>query len=123
MAEIERTPFSEFLNRKYDEWRIVRVKEGRHRISINAFAEWLDESQQIVSSWLNGRYTPSLEKAHNLAKVFGSEVYEVLGLDKPSELKLKIERMVDELSPEQQDEVLRYMEKLAAKETGHQEAH
>lgn len=122
MNALSSTPFTEFLNAKFIDWQKSQIDQGSKRLSLSAFAEWLNESQPTVSAWMNGRYAPSHEKAHNLAKHLGIEVYESLGLDKPSEHKLKLERLVDQLTEDQQDQVLQLMEKLAARNKKGREA-
>ena len=71
--------FVNWLQDKYVLWR------GSSRASLTAYAEYLDLSPQLLSNWWNGRLTrrPDPRSYNKLVKVYGTEVYEVLGLTLP----------------------------------------
>ena len=75
--------FSEWITRKYVEWRGDKVGNDG---SIVNFAAQFNASQQIVSGWMkkNGYVPKSKKYVDALVKKYGSEVYDVLGLDRPA---------------------------------------
>jgi len=89
--------FSEFLFSKLQEFE----KQRGQRTSLDKFAEYLGVSRPLVSYWLKGTL-PSLENIQLLAKKFGPEVYDVLGLPRPNPYLQKINQVFEKLSPEHQ---------------------
>lgn len=72
--------FPEFIEKKYLEWQ---NREGKRK-SVEEFAMYIGVSQPAISHWMSGKRTPSAQTAHLLAEIFGDEVYDVLGLQRPN---------------------------------------
>lgn len=70
--------FKEWFNQQFAEWR------GTSRRGVSDFAEYLGLKQPQVSDWLNGRYKPRGENADLLAGKLGPEVYDALGIRRPT---------------------------------------
>ena len=90
--------FPEFLERKFLEWQ---QQQGR-RQTIADFAGFLGVSQAVVSMWLNGSRKPNVPSVQLLAREFGLEVYDALGLPRPDESLHYLQQHWDDLPPEQQ---------------------
>ena len=71
--------FNDWINRKYLDWR------GDSRKSVTEFAAFLKISQPTVSAWMNRtRDKPESKKiVDRLIKIYGEEVYEILGIQLP----------------------------------------
>lgn len=76
--------FYSWITQKYLEWQ----QELGARKSVSAFAEYVGVAQTTASGWMQpkGAVPRKLEHINKLVKVFGNEVYEVLGLERPSSL-------------------------------------
>lgn len=85
--------FSHFLEMKYLEWQ---QKQGQRK-TIEEFAQFLGVSQAAVSFWMNGKRTPTAESVRLLADIFGPEVYDTLGLERPDPDLAYLERIWDDL--------------------------
>ena len=74
--------FSDWITRKYIEWRGDAIGNTR---TITEFAEWIGVSQQLMSGWMKrgGRVPRHQQTISKLAGRFGEEVYDVLGLERP----------------------------------------
>jgi len=72
--------FKDWLNQKFIEWEKA---QGR-RQSYYAFAHYLEVSQSGLAEWMTGSNVPGGEDLPNLATRLGPEVYDVLGLPRPS---------------------------------------
>ena len=90
--------FPEFLEHKFLEWQ---QQQGR-RQTIADFAGFLGVSQAVVSMWLNGSRKPNVPSVQLLAREFGLEVYDALGLPRPDESLHYLQQHWDDLPPEQQ---------------------
>ncbi len=72
--------FSEWINRKFVEWR------GPSRKTVTDFAEYIGVPQQTMTHWMTPK--SAIPHAKNLKKLvarYGNEVYEVMGLQSPSD--------------------------------------
>ncbi len=70
----DKNPFQEWLWQKFIQWR------GETINGPTAFARYLGIKQQIVSSWLNGKYKPrNLDHIRAIGDKF-PDVYEVLSI-------------------------------------------
>lgn len=72
-------PFALFIEKCYVEWQA----SNKRRQSIKNFAAYIGVSRVLVSSWMNGTRKPGPENTKRLAQLFGLEVYDALGLDRP----------------------------------------
>lgn len=98
------SPISDFLNEKFQEWRIETINKGDKRVSLTAFAEYLTVKQPQLSAWINGEYAPSIENIKTLAEKLGPEIYAALGIDDPLITGLK--NIYHQLTPQQQHRIL-----------------
>ena len=75
--------FSNWLRQKYFEWRGDRIG---HSASVTEFARLFGASQPLMTEWLRvGGKVPTSPKFINaLVAQYGYEVYDVLGLSRPS---------------------------------------
>ena len=77
-----RVNFPQFLELQFLEWQ--RREGGRK--TVGEFARHLGVAQTTVSSWWNGKSTPTDDVIiRRLADRLGLEVYDSLGLDRPDE--------------------------------------
>jgi len=81
--------FSEFLEKKYLEWQLK--EEGRK--TIVEFAVYIGVSQPLLSMWLNGKKRPGVENIKLLSEIFGNEVYDALGIERPNPYLQQINRL------------------------------
>lgn len=95
--------FSEWITRKYVEWRGNAV--GRER-SITDFAQYIDVTQPTMSGWMNGSIPKRHEMIVKLVNVYGPEVFAVLGLDQPDPIFDELHRLFYKMTPEQRDRYL-----------------
>jgi hypothetical protein len=99
--------FSEWINRKYDEWQLGRT---RKESTIAKFAAEFSASQSIMSRWMRpGSKPPKSPKYLNaLEKRYGDEFLAILGIEKsekdeisldqvPDDLRVRLERAIAEL--------------------------
>lgn len=70
----------EFLEKKYLEWQM----QTGERKTIIQFAAYIGVSQPILSMWMNGTKRPGMGNIKLLAEIFGLEVYDALGKDRPN---------------------------------------
>jgi transcriptional regulator with XRE-family HTH domain len=70
----------DWLNQKFVEWE----KKQGGRQSYYAFARYLEVSQSGLSAWMTGGGVPGGDDLIALAAKLGPEVYDVLGLPRPS---------------------------------------
>lgn len=71
--------FSDYLEQKFIEWQ---MKEGKRK-TIEDFAAYIGVSQPTISMWLANRRIPATENVKLLADIFGFEIYDILGLERP----------------------------------------
>lgn len=74
--------FKDWLTKKFIEDALRRNK----RPVVSDLAKRLGMSQPTVSRWMNGNTIPDENNIRKLAKLFGLEVYDVLGLQRPTKL-------------------------------------
>lgn len=74
--------FSEWITRKYVQWRGDAI--GRER-SVPEFADWLEINPKTVDHWINGRRKRPRdpETIQKLIDKYDDEVYAILGIDPP----------------------------------------
>lgn len=95
--------FQEFIQDKFAEWR------GRGRETLVDFANYIGVSQQVMSNWYNGRIkrSPEADTYSHLIKKYGVEVYDVLGLPRPSE-----EEVLSGLPPDMAASVRSFLDEI-----------
>jgi len=79
---------------KFLEWQ---QKTGGRR-TVKQFAEYIGVGQTTVSGWWNEGRKPEGDNVSKLARLFGTDVYDVLGLPRPEENLLYIQSNWDQLS-------------------------
>ena len=72
--------FSDWLNECFLDWE----KQQGKRQTVSAFARYLGVPQSSLSSWMAGAYIPSGENLLLLATKLGVEIYDTLGILRPS---------------------------------------
>jgi transcriptional regulator with XRE-family HTH domain len=79
--EFDPTEFRDFIRDKFAEWR------GKGRDTLVDFAAYIGVSQQLMSNWYNGNFKrpPTADSYKLLISKYGIEVYDVLGIPRPSE--------------------------------------
>src|SRR5574340_257094 len=93
--------FPEFLEQKYVDW----LHRNGKRKSLEEFASYLGVSQPLISHWLSGHRRPGPANIKMLAEVFGPEVYDSLGLQRPNPLQAYAARNWDRLPPKEQRKI------------------
>jgi len=93
--------FPEYLERKYLEWQNSLGK----RKTVEEFAAWLGVSRPLMTMWLNGKRRPGTENLKLLSAVFGNEVYDILGIERPNPYLQKINQLFERISPEHQQKL------------------
>ena len=76
----------DWLNQKFNEWE---RSQGRKQ-SYYTFARYLEVSQSGLGQWMTGSGAPSGDDLLNIANKLGLEIYDVLGLPRPS---LEVQRV------------------------------
>jgi transcriptional regulator with XRE-family HTH domain len=99
--------FTNWLNMKFLDWQ----RDQQKRQTLVQFAEFVGVPQPMMSAWVNGRYQPGRKYLPILAEALGDEIYDVMGMSRPS---------TDELEPLSDDFKARL--KIALKELGEQMA-
>jgi hypothetical protein len=79
MAIIEWMDFSDWINKKYMEWR------GASRATISDYSAFLGVPQSLLSQWMKrgGKVPTSKKYVDALIKIYGNEVFTVLDLPRP----------------------------------------
>jgi hypothetical protein len=70
----------DWLTQKFSEWE--KTQGGRQ--SYYAFARYLEVGQSGLAQWMMGTATPSGDDLLTIAHKLGPEVYDVMGLPRPS---------------------------------------
>jgi transcriptional regulator with XRE-family HTH domain len=70
----------DWLSQKFSEWE--KVQGGRQ--SYYAFARYLEVGQSGLAQWMMGTATPSGDDLLTIANKLGPEIYDVMGLPRPS---------------------------------------
>ena len=103
----------------YDNLDILCAERG---ITISRLLEILDLSRSSASRWKTKGYLPSRDTAKKIAEYFGMTVQELLDIEKAPAVNQDNERLerfhaaIRGLSPDQEDEALRYIEYLQSKQ-------
>lgn len=94
--------FGDYLEKEFLRWQTAH---GQRR-TLNAFAQHLDVSPQILSMWINGTRRPGADNIAALAAILGVEVYEALDLPRPDPMLIEIQRRWPELSDDDRNAIL-----------------
>ena len=96
--------FADFLTRKYLEYQLAQGKP----IYVREFAAYLGVSPTTYSNWINSGFTPSTRYVDQIANRLGMEVYDLLGLQRPTptlpmdqlpvDLQMQLRNFVSEVS-------------------------
>lgn len=82
MVIISYMDFSDWITRKYIEWRGDAIGNER---SIREYSDMLGISRSVMSRWLDGKSQPrDKDNITRLVDYYGDEVYDVLGLPRPT---------------------------------------
>ncbi len=105
------TTFRQFIEMKFLEWQ---QKLGSRK-TVKQFAEYIGVGQTTVSGWWNDGHEPQGETVTKLAKLFGVEVYDVLGLPRPEENLIYLQGIWDRLSERERRAIREQAEKYVAR--------
>lgn len=106
----------EQISRLLNDAYLDLMNQERRRLSLDEFADWLTEKSgkriSIVnlSRWMNAKHPPAGDNAHALAAVFGTQIYEILGMEHftpPTMALRQIEKQWPKLTPDERNEILR----------------
>lgn len=86
----------EWLNQKFAAWEQA---QGRKQ-SYYAFARYLEVSQSDLAQWMDGIGTPTGDDLRTLAAKLGPEIYEALGIPRPSPEGQKVTISFNNLPPD-----------------------
>lgn len=107
---MERNPFAIWFERKFVEWEAVT---GRRR-TVSEFAEWLNIPRSLCSRYLTGSRSPSRKNVDLIAARLGSEVYDLLGLQRPDEVLQRLQGGWDQLTETQKARIVNILEESEA---------
>lgn len=68
-----------WLELNFVEWQA----ETKRRASLQDFADHIGYSRPLISMWMAGQRLPSDEGIAKLGELFGPEIYDILGLNRP----------------------------------------
>ena len=74
------TTIKDWLNQKFVEWE----KNQGHKQSYYAFSRFLEVSQSGLAQWMTGSGTPTGDDLAAIASKLGTEIYDVIGMPRPS---------------------------------------
>lgn len=77
---VSKAGFGAWLEKKFLEYQ---TNLG-HRVALDEFAQYLQISQSLLSQYLSGDKRPGIRSLSKLEKRLGVEVYDALGLPRPS---------------------------------------
>ena len=100
--------FATWLESKFVSW----MGETGKRRTLTDFAKYLGVSQSLLSHWLNGRYLPDRQNVSKIAERLGSEVYDLLGLQRPDPDIQWLVKLFGELDAQGKEELLQAAEQI-----------
>lgn len=71
--------FAMWLEINFLEWQA----DIKKRASLQDFADHIGYSRPLISLWLGGQRLPTEEGIARLAELFGPEIYDIMGLNRP----------------------------------------
>jgi len=106
------TKFSEWITKKYLDWQ-ANLGE---RKTIEEFAGYLGVSRPLLNMWMNGdRPKPGRQNIKMLVEIFGLEIYDVIGEQRPNPYLHRISQAFENLPPEKQQQLAEEAERYEAK--------
>ena len=96
----------------YLDWQSQVVKG---RASLDQFADYIGYSRSLVSMWMSGKRLPTDDGIKRLAELFGDDVYEMLGKERPSPFLQKLNKMWENIPPEKQQQLVEQAEQYEVK--------
>ena len=97
------TNLKDWLNQKFTEWE----KSQGHKQSYYAFARYLDVSQSGLAQWMMGSAAPEGDDLTALAGKLGPEIYDVMGLPRPSTEMQRFMLAFSSLPPDMRQNMMR----------------
>ena len=95
--------FGNFLYKKYTEWLTEQpMSEGNRK----NFAKYLNISYTMLSEFMHGRRIPARRTLYSMAYVLGPEVYEALGVNRPTSGIEEVARRWNDLSGDTQTKII-----------------
>jgi len=82
-----------------------------------AFARYLGVKQPTLTRWMSGDNPPNYEHVKKLAEKLSYEIYDILGLTRPDEQYLELQRLYDETPKENKRELIKRVQEIT-KELG-----
>lgn len=111
------------------EWLFMRWRdlegEKKRRISQAQFARYCNIPQANMSNYLNDIREPDIDNADKIARALGPGIYKILGMSRrvPQDSKLSdIIDLWDQLTPEQQESLLKFAKRKFLNGTSEVEA-
>jgi transcriptional regulator with XRE-family HTH domain len=104
------TEFSEWITRKFVEWQAT---QGRRK-TIEEFANFIGVSRPLINMWMNANQKPGKENIKLLAEIFGVEVYDSLGMERPNPYLERANRLWEFIPEERQKQIAEEAEQYAA---------
>ena len=104
--------FNMWIQIMYVDWQSQVVKG---RASLDEFAEYIGYSRSLISMWMSGKRLPTDEGMKRLAELFGDDVYEILGKDRPNPLLQAINARWERIPPDKQQKLLELSEQFEIK--------
>lgn len=101
------TKFREYLESKYQEWRIQQIKKGnKTKDTLTEFSKYIGVSQSTMSAWMLGTRTPDEINIHKLGRKLGLGIYDSLDIPRPDPGLVRLENIYEQLTPKQQRAVM-----------------
>lgn len=94
--------FNMWIQLMYLDWQ-SQIKKGR--ASLDEFADYIGYSRSLVSMWMAGKRLPTDEGINRLSELFGDDVYEVLGKERPNPYLKKLVKIWENIPPDQQQKL------------------
>lgn len=101
--------FPEYLEKKFLEWQL---KEGERKTTTQ-FAAYIGVSQPLLSMWLSGAKRPGRINIEILAEIFGQDVYDALGEQRPNPYQQRANQNWEYLPEERQKQIAEEAERYA----------
>lgn len=99
--------------------RNIKTLRNRHKMTQGELAEMLNMTNKAISSWETDRTEPNMGMIEQMCKVFQcskTELIDGMVADAPDDKTAELMQKFAKLSPEQQDDVLQYIDFLSSKE-------
>jgi transcriptional regulator with XRE-family HTH domain len=100
----------EWLEQCYLNWQ---QSQGGRR-TLTAFAEHIGVRQSVLSNWMTAKRVPRGKSIDLLATRLGPEIYNLMGRVRPDPLYHRLVKILDEVQPEDREELVKMVEQFAA---------